>query len=73
MGRGDVRSFEPAWGTALRVAESMTTDRGHIPDDLYATLESQWSTGEVVEIIAVIGLFSYFNRFAIGLDIPPTK
>lgn len=51
----------------------MTNNRGQVPGDVYATLASRWSAGEIVEIVAVIALFNYFNRFAIGLDIPPTK
>jgi len=51
----------------------MTRDRGEIPPSLYAELERHWSTGEIIEIVAVISLFNYFNRFAIALDIPPTK
>ena len=73
LGRGDVTGFQPAWSVAIQVAEIMTTDRGRIPAELYAALESHWSSGEIIEIIAVISLFNYFNRFAVGLDIPPTK
>lgn len=51
----------------------MTSDRGQIPSALYADLERFWSAGEIIEIVAVISLFNYFNRFAIALDIPPTK
>ena len=51
----------------------MTSDRGQIPPDLYADIERHWSAGEIIEIIAVISLFNYFNRFAVALDIPPTK
>ena len=58
---------------ALRAAETMTSDRGEIPPALYASLEQHWSAGEIIEIVAVISLFNYFNRFAIALDIPPTK
>jgi alkylhydroperoxidase family enzyme len=71
--RGDLTSFDSAWAVALRVAETMTKDRGEIPADAYAVLVSQWNPGQIIEIVAVIGLFNYFNRFAIGLDIPPTK
>ena len=51
----------------------MTTDRGEIPPSLYTDLERHWNPGEIIEIVAVISLFNYFNRFAIALDIPPTK
>jgi len=73
LNHGDFTGFEPAWAGALQAAESSTNDRGQVPADVYATLETHWNPGQIIEIIAVIGLFNYFNRFAIGLDIPPTK
>jgi alkylhydroperoxidase family enzyme len=73
MSRGDVAGFEESWGIALRVADSMTRDRGQISAADYASLERHWNSGQIIEIISVISLFNYFNRFAIGLDIPPTK
>jgi alkylhydroperoxidase family enzyme len=73
LDRGDLTSFEPGWRAAFQAAELSTTDRGRIPAETYSELTSHWSAGQIIEIIAVIGLFNYFNRFAIGLDIPPTK
>ena len=73
LNRGDLTSFEPAWRAAFQAAELSTTDRGKIPPETYSELTSHWNAGQIIEIIAVIGLFNYFNRFAIGLDIPPTK
>lgn len=73
LARADFTGFEDSWAAALRAAETMTSDRGEIPPQLYADLERHWNTSEIVEIVAVISLFNYFNRFAIALDIPPTK
>jgi alkylhydroperoxidase family enzyme len=73
LSRGDLTGFDPAWAAALQAAETSTTDRGQVPADVYASLETHWNPGQIIEILAVIGLFNYFNRFAIGLDIPPTK
>ena len=73
LARADLTGFEDSWAAALRAAETMTSDRGEIPSALYADLERHWSTSDIVEIVAVICLFNYFNRFAIALDIPPTK
>ena len=73
LARADLTGFEAAWAVALRAAETMTSDRGDIPSALYSDLERHWSAGEIIEIVAVISLFNYFNRFAIALDIPPTK
>jgi alkylhydroperoxidase family enzyme len=71
--RGDLTGVDTSWAAALRAAESMTARGGEVPGDAYAALASHWSSGQIVEIVSVIGLFNYFNRFAIGLDIPPTK
>jgi alkylhydroperoxidase family enzyme len=73
MSRGDVAVFEESWAIALRVADSMTRNRGQISADDYAMLERHWNSGQIIEILSVIGLFNYFNRFAVSLDIPPTK
>jgi alkylhydroperoxidase family enzyme len=73
LNRGDLTSYEPAWAVALHVAAISTSDRGEVPADAYASLEAHWNPGQIIEIVAVIGLFNYFNRFAIALDIPPTK
>jgi alkylhydroperoxidase family enzyme len=73
LARHDFTSIEEGWVAALRVAESMTQVGCRVPDAEFAALESHWNPGQIVEIIAVIGLFNYFNRFAIALDIPPTK
>lgn len=73
LARNDFTGFEEAWVAALRVAESMTQVGCRVPTSEFAALESHWSPGQIVEIVAVIGLFNYFNRFAIALDIPPTK
>jgi alkylhydroperoxidase family enzyme len=73
LARADLSGFEESWAVALRAAETMTSDRGEIPPAAYANLEGHWSAGEIIEIVAVISLFNYFNRFAIALDIPPTK
>ena len=73
LDRGDLTSFEPAWRAVFQAAEFSTTDRGKIPPAIYSELNAHWNAGQIIEIIAVIGLFNYFNRFAIGLDIPPTK
>jgi alkylhydroperoxidase family enzyme len=73
LSRGETDAFPPEWSSALKVAELMTKQGGNVPGEEYGTLATYWSAEQVVEIVAVIGLFNYFNRFAIALDIPPTK
>ena len=65
-------AFEPGWRAALSFADAMT--RTALPPDAasFTELSDHWSPSQVVEIVAVIGLFNYFNRFAEALTIPPT-
>jgi alkylhydroperoxidase family enzyme len=73
LAHGDLVGMEESWAAACRVAESMTTRGGRISTAEYEALAAHWNQGEIVEIVAVVGLFNYFNRFANALDIPPTK
>ncbi len=41
----------------------MTLDSTHISDADIAVLREHFDEGEVVELMAAIGLFNYFNRF----------
>lgn len=65
--------FTPAEKAALRLAEQMTLDSNHIPDEDFERLRSFFDEGEVVELMASIGLFNYFNRFNNALQMEPTK
>lgn len=69
----DYRTVEPASGSALRYADAMTPTASVPSDTTFADLRKHWDSAQIVEITAVIGLFNYFNRFAIALDIPPTR
>jgi alkylhydroperoxidase family enzyme len=70
---GVLDGFGPAWRAALNVAETMTRGTGHIPEESFHELATHWSPEQIVELVAVVGLFNYFNRFANALDIPPTR
>jgi alkylhydroperoxidase family enzyme len=58
---------------ALRLAERMTSDCHNIDDALWASLRRQFDEGELVELLAAIGLFNYFNRFNDAVLMEPTK
>ena len=68
--RNDFTDKEKA---ALRLAERMTTDSHKIDDALFADLRKHFEEGEVIELLAAIGLFNYFNRFNDALQMEPTK
>ncbi|HVJ07893.1 MAG TPA: carboxymuconolactone decarboxylase family protein [Acidisarcina sp.] len=65
--------FTPAEKAALRLAEKMTLDSTHISDAEFAQVREFYEEGEVVELMAAIGLFNYFNRFNNALQMEPTK
>ena len=53
--------FSEAEKEALHLAEAMTTDSLHYSDEEMARLRRFYSEGEVVELMAAIGLFNYFQ------------
>jgi uncharacterized peroxidase-related enzyme len=69
-GRDD---FTPAEKAAVRIAERMTLDSTHISENDFDSLREHFDEGEIVELLAAIGLFNYFNRFNNALQMEPTK
>jgi alkylhydroperoxidase family enzyme len=58
---------------ALELAERVTRDPQEVNDDFWAELRRHFDEGEIVELLAAIGLFNYFNRFNDALRMEPTK
>ena len=65
--------FSEAEKEAIHLAEAMTLDSLNFTEDDMARLRRFYSEGEVVELMAAIGLFNYFNRFNNLLQMEPTK
>lgn len=65
--------FSPAEKSALRLAGMMTLDANRIPDDEFESLRKHFDEGQIVELMAAVGLFNYFNRFNNALQMEPTK
>ena len=65
--------FSEAEKAAIHLAEVMTLDAHTYSDADFTRLRSHYSEGEVVELLAAIGLFNYFNRFNDLLEMEPTK
>ncbi len=65
--------MEPAWGSAFEFADVLTPTPGHVPDATFEHLAAHWNPAQIVEIVSVICLFNYFNRFALALAIPITR
>lgn len=58
---------------AVRFAEKMTIAHATIDDGDVARLRAHWRDDQVVELLSVIGLFNYLNRFAEALALDPTR
>jgi alkylhydroperoxidase family enzyme len=71
--RGTFDEVEPSWQTALGLADAMTRAAGQVSDAQFDALSAHWSAEQIVEIVAVVCLFNYFNRFANALNIPVTR
>ncbi len=65
--------FSDAEKAAIHLAEAMTLHSHQYSDEEMARLRSFYSEGEVVELMAAIGLFNYFNRFNNLLRMEPTQ
>ena len=58
-------------GEILDLAKDITLD-GHLDNpELFKAMKSNFNEAQIVEIISVIGLFNYINRFNITLAILP--
>src|ERR1700722_13552383 len=65
--------FSEAEQEAIHLAEVMTLHSHEYTDEDMARLRRFYSEGEVVELMASIGLFNYFNRFNNMLQMEPTQ
>ena len=73
QGSNSGEHFSEKEKVAIHLAEVMTLDaHGYTPAD-FKQLRSFFSEGEVIELMAAIGLFNYFNRFNDLLEMEPTK
>ena len=65
--------FSEAEKEALALAEAMTLDSHNFTEEQMAGLKRFYSEGEIIELMAAIGLFNYFNRFNNLLQMEPTQ
>lgn len=65
--------FTPAEKAALELAERATRDPHGVDDNLWTELRRFYEEGEIIELLAAIGLFNYFNRFNDALRMEPTR
>jgi alkylhydroperoxidase family enzyme len=68
--RSDFTDREKA---ALELAERTTLNPNGVDDEFWTELRKHFDEGEIIELLAAIGLFNYFNRFNNALRMEPTK
>jgi uncharacterized peroxidase-related enzyme len=69
---GERSDFTHKEKVALQLAERMTRNEGPLTEEQWQEVRDVYSEGEVVELMAAIGLFNYFNRFNNLLDMEVT-
>ena len=57
----------------IELAERTTLDSNRVDDEFWNELRQYYDEGEIIELLAAIGLFNYFNRFNNALHMEPTK
>jgi alkylhydroperoxidase family enzyme len=65
--------FTEAEKAAIELAERTTLDSNRVDDIFWNELRKFYDEGEIIELLAAIGLFNYFNRFNNALHMEPTK
>ena len=65
--------FKPQQIAALRLADSITCGNGHIADKVWNVVAAHYDEGQLIELVGVIGLFNYYNRFNNALEIEVTR
>lgn len=55
--------FDDAERAALRFAQAASVLPNAVTDDHFAQLRRHWDEGQIVEILAVVGLFGFLNRW----------
>jgi uncharacterized peroxidase-related enzyme len=55
--------FSDAERVALDFALAAASQPNDVTDDLFSRLAAHWSESQIVEILGVIGLFGFFNRW----------
>jgi len=65
--------FTPAQAAAFRLADAITCSNGHVSDEVWNAVAAHFDEGQLVELVGVIALFNYFNRFNNALEINVTR
>jgi len=65
--------FKPQEAAALRLADAITRGNGHVSDEVWNAVAAHYDEGQIIELVGVIGLFNYYNRFNNALEIEVSR
>lgn len=71
--RSDYAAFPPAERTALEFAEAMVTQGGAVSDATFDALKRHFSTAEIVEIVALVGVMELASSFGAVFGLEPDR
>ena len=65
--------FGPREQAVLRLAEQVTRDAKRLGDEQWNALRRYFEPEEIMELVAVAGMFAFFNRFNDALQVEITQ
>ncbi len=71
IGRGDTAALEPAARAALAFAQAMVDTAGAVPDAPFEALKAHFTTAEIVEIVALVGIMELASSFGAVFGLEP--
>ncbi|MEE8445403.1 MAG: carboxymuconolactone decarboxylase family protein [Alphaproteobacteria bacterium] len=73
LDRGDTAGFAPAARAALEFAQAMVDKAGAVPDTVFDALKAHYSTAEIVEIVALVGIMELASSFGAVFGLEPDR
>jgi alkylhydroperoxidase family enzyme len=58
---------------AIRFAEKVTRSHREIAKEDIDLLRDHWEPDQIVELMCVVGIFNYLNRFSVAFGLWPTR
>lgn len=69
----DRPDFTAAEKAALELTERVTRDPHSVDDEFWNKLTRYYDEGEIVELVSVVAIYNFANRFNIALRVDLTK
>ena len=73
MNNPDSANIDESEKAALRFAEAITVNPGHVPDEVFEDLKKYYSDSQIVEITVNAALYNMINRFNEALKLDPEE